>query len=297
MSGVLTRPVVGRFTATSESSNSSGEPIPCPEESSRQQSSRRLSLVVEYDGSCYQGFQLQSGQPTIQGEIEKALNRLTGENIRVRAASRTDSGAHAQGQVVDFLTRAGYPVGVFPRALNYYLPADIKIQAAYQMTLEFHSRRDASSRTYRYLILNRPWPSPLHRHTHCWVKETLDVGKMSAAAQSLVGSHDFRPLALGHPEDKSAVRQVSRWEVWREEDRVIIECEANGFLRHQIRRADAILVEIGKGGWPENLVEGTLQGRLPQGMVIPSLPARGLCLMKVTYPDFWSKVIASDETD
>jgi tRNA pseudouridine38-40 synthase len=251
---------------------------------------------VEYDGTRYQGFQLQSSQPTIQGEIEQALNRFTGEDIRIRAASRTDAGAHAQGQVVDFLTRARYPVGSFPRALNYYLPADIKIQAAYQVTPEFHSRRYASSRTYRYQILNRRWPSPLYRHTHCWIKESLSVEKMAAAAQGLVGSHDFRPLAAGHPEDKSAVRSVSRWEVWREGDRVIIESEANGFLRHQIRRANAILVEIGKGRWPEKIIEAALQGRLPGGVATPSLPARGLCLMKVTYPDFWSKVVASDET-
>jgi tRNA pseudouridine38-40 synthase len=290
--------VVDRAIARSESRDNSEKPACCPEEAAdQQQPNRRLALVVEYDGSRYLGFQLQAGQPTIQGEIEAALTRFTGENIRVRAASRTDSSAHAQGQVVDFLTRASYPVGSFPRALNYYLPADIKIQAAYQVALEFHSRRDASSRTYRYYILNRPWPSPLHRQTHCWIKETLNVEKMAAAAQDLVGSHDFRPLAVGHPEDKSAVRSVSRWEVWREGDRVIIECEANAFLRHQIRRANAILVEIGKGRWPEKIVQGILKGGWPEGAVLPSLPGRGLCLIKVTYPDFWSKVIASDETD
>lgn len=281
----------------SETRNNAGKSASSPEEAAGQPPSRRLALVVEYDGSRYPGFQLQSGQPTIQGEIEEALSKFTGENIRIRAASRTDSGAHAQGQVVDFLTRARYPVGNFPRALNYYLPPDIKIQAAYQVAPEFHSRRDASSRTYRYYILNRLCPSPLHRYTHCWIRETLNVEKMAAAAQGLVGSHDFRPLAVGHPEDKSAVRSVRRWEVWREGEQIIIECEANAFLRHQIRRANAILVEIGKGRWPEQMVTNTLQGRLPPGAVVPSLPARGLCLMKVTYSDFWSKVIASDETD
>jgi tRNA pseudouridine38-40 synthase len=289
--------VIDQAIFKSESKYNLGKPAPGPEDVAGQQPNRRIALMLEYDGSHYLGFQLQSGQPSIQGEIEEALNKFTGENIRIRAASRTDSGAHAQGQVVDFLTRASYPVGNFPKALNYYLPPDIKIQAAYQVAPEFHSRRDASSRTYRYHILNRPRPSPLHRHTDCWIKETLNIQKMTLAARGLVGSHDFRPLAVGHPEDKSAVRSVSRWEVWREGERVIIECEANAFLRHQIRRANAILVEIGKGRWPEKMVTDTLQSRLPQGVVVPSLPARGLCLMKVTYPNFWSKVIASDETD
>jgi tRNA pseudouridine38-40 synthase len=252
---------------------------------------------VEYDGTHYAGFQLQLQQPTIQGEIERALNRFTGETVRIRGASRTDSGAHAHGQVVDFLTTAPYPISYFPRALNYYLPSDIKVQAAYEMVLDFHSRRDAASRTYRYSILNREWPSPLERHSQHWVRESLDLEKMNRAAQSLVGVHDFRPLAAGHPENESAVRDVIRWEVRHADETVVIECQANGFLRHQIRRANAALVEIGKGRWPEEIIKDTLANRLPEGADWPSLPARGLCLMKVTYPDFWSKVRTSDETE
>ncbi len=254
-------------------------------------------MIVEYDGAGYAGFQLQLGQPSVQGAIEKALTDFTGENIRIRGASRTDSGAHANGQVVDFLTQSAYPVNVFPKALNNYLPPDIKVQAPYEVALDFHSRRDASSRTYRYNVLNRQWPSPLRRRTHHLVKEALDTNSMSVAAQSLVGVHDFRPIAVGHPADQSAVRNVVWWDVCREDDTVVIECEASGFLRHQIRQANAILVEVGKGKWPEHIVKDTLESKLPEGLVWPSLPARGLCLMKVTYPDFWDKVKASDETD
>jgi tRNA pseudouridine38-40 synthase len=252
---------------------------------------------VEYDGTRYAGFQLQAHQPTIQGEIEQALIKFTGESMRIRAASRTDSGAHARGQVVDFLTAASYPISYFPRALNYYLPPDIKVQTAYEMVPDFHSRRDAVARTYRYSILNREWPSPLERHSRHWVREPLNVDKMDRAAQSLMGVHDFRPLAAGHSENKSAVRNVIRWAVWREDETVIIECQANGFLRHQIRRANAALVEIGKGRWSEEIIKDTLEGRLPEGVDWPSLPAKGLCLMKVTYPDFWSKVRILDETE
>jgi tRNA pseudouridine38-40 synthase len=254
---------------------------------------RRLALVIEYDGTRYVGFQFQVGQLTIQGQVERALARFTGESIRIRAASRTDSGAHAKGQVVDFLTHSRYPVDHFPRALNFYLPADIRVQAAYEVAPEFHSRRHAISRTYRYSILNRCWPSPLRRYTYHWVKNPLDVTKMAAAAQSLVGSHDFRPLAVGMPQqdgglspsDRSTVRAVSRWDVWREDDTVIIECEANGFLRHQIRRANALLIEIGRGRWPEGTMNDVLHCKLTGEIEWSSVPARGLCLLKVTYPN------------
>lgn len=254
-------------------------------------------MIVEYDGTQYVGFQIQPDQSTIQGAIEQALSAFTGEQIRIRGASRTDSGAHATGQVVDFITGANHPVGIFPRALNYYLPPDIKVQAAFQVTADFHSRKNAASRLYRYQILNRAWPSPLGRQTEHWVRENLDTDTMSQAAQYLVGIHDFRPLALSHPTEKSAVRQVMRWDVRREHEAIIIECEANGFLKHQIRRANAILIEVGKGKWPASIVKDTLDCKLPEGLVWPMLPARGLCLIQVKYLDFWDKVKATDETD
>ena len=165
---------------------------------------RRLALIVEYDGSNYAGFQLQAGQATIQGEIEKSLSKFTGESIRIRGASRTDSGAHAKGQVVDFQTCSVHPVDHFPRALNYYLPRDVQVLNAYDVPMEFNSRRDAVSRTYRYYILNRDWPSPLLRHTHLWVREELRVSRMATAACSLVGRHDFRCVHFGDIHQKGA---------------------------------------------------------------------------------------------
>ena len=247
-----------------------------------------MALVLEYDGAGYAGFQLQNGQPTIQGEIEEALKRFTGESIRIRGASRTDAGAHAQGQVVDFLTASPHPIDLFPRALNYYLPKDIQVQAAHHMAGDFHSRKHASARTYRYNVLNRPWPSPLARNRWFWVRGDLNVERMASAAQSLVGQHDFRPLAPGFPAEKSADRRVTRWDVWREDEAVIFECEANGFLKHQIRRTNGLLLAVGKGRWPASVVADVLTGKCEEEIGWPSIPARGLCLMKVTYPDFLS---------
>ena len=247
---------------------------------------QRLALVVEYDGTNYKGFQLQSVHPTIQGEIESGLAKFTGERIRVRGASRTDAGAHARGQVVDFLTASGHALESFPKALNYYLPQDIKVQSASQVPLDFNSRRNATSRTYRYNILVAPWPSPLRRTTHYWVRQELLVSDMAQAAQSLVGVHDFRALAAGHPKDKSAVRIAYRWDVWQEADTVIIECEANGFLRHQIRKANSILVQVGLGNYPESpesAVIECLKGEPANRVKAPILPPHGLCLMQVKY--------------
>jgi len=182
--------------------------------------------------------------------------------------------------MVDFLTATLHPLERFAPALNYHLPNDINVIGAYRVDEEFNSRRCALSRTYQYSILNRPVPSPLRRHTHLWIRENLDAEKMAEAAQLLVGVHDFRFLAVGHPQDRSAVREVFRWEVARSEETIIIECEASGFLKQQIRKANGILTEIGRGKYPVNKVTEALAG---DASGIPLLPAHGLCLISVKY--------------
>ena len=243
------------------------------------------------------GFQLQRNLPTIQGEIEKSLTKFTGENIRIRGASRTDSGAHAKGQVVDFSTRSGNKVELFPPGLNFYLQQDIRVQTAYQMTPEFHARKGAHSRTYEYNILNRQWPSPLGRHSSFWVRAPLDVDRMREAAKHLVGRHDFRALSPSFDPNRSAVRTVYRWEIRRQYNDVVIECEASGFLRHLIRRANALLIEIGKGKWPVDQIRRVLDDPGSEKIEWTSAPAYGLCLVKVSYPNFWSQVCKENETD
>ena len=227
---------------------------------------------------------MQLNQPTIQGALEEALKRFTGENIRIRGASRTDSGAHAQGQVVDFLTGSRHPAERFPAALNFFLADDIRVLWAVPVAEGFHSRRSALSRVYQYRILARKEPSALRRHTQLWVREPLDTKRMAEAAQALVGTHDFRVIAPSHPKDRSAVRIVSRWEVRQDADTVVIECEANGFLKQQIRKANGILLEIGKGKRQVELMRRALEGTEDVSDV-PVLSARGLCLMEVKYPD------------
>jgi len=186
---------------------------------------------------------------------------------------------------VDFLTHTTHSLRKFGPALNYFLPEDIRVRAAYQVTEDFSSRHNALSRVYQYRILNRQAPSALRRHTHFWVREWLDAELMAEAAESLVGTHDFRMLASGHPLDKSAVRKVHRWEVTRQGDTVVIECEANGFLKQQIRKANGILTEIGKKRQSVDLVNRVLESDSRVRESTPLLPAYGLCLIKVKYPE------------
>ena len=245
---------------------------------------RRVAMVVEYQGTNYNGFQLQLNQPTIQGALEESLFRFTGERIRIRGASRTDSGAHAEGQVVDFQISSRHPAHRLPQALNYSLPEDIRVLCAIEVDGEFHSRRSAVGRLYRYRILAREYPTALLRLTRLWVRQPLNIERMRVAAQDLVGTHDFRAIASGHPKDRSAVRYVSRWDVAQDGDEITIECQANGFLKQQIRKANGILVQIGKEKQPVDLVRRTLE-RCEDVPDIPLLAARGLCLIKVNYPE------------
>ena len=255
---------------------------------------RRVALVVAYEGGDYAGFQLQANAPTIQGELERAIARLTGEAVRLRAASRTDAGAHALGQIVDFTTRCVHLPDVIRGAMNHYLPDAIRVLTASDVPPEFHARRSATRRDYRYSILNRPIPSPLLRRTHHVEPWPLNLTAMQRAADSLLGVRDFRQIATGHPAERSAVRKVYQWGVKRhpaEPDVIIIDCAANGFLRHQIRRANAVLVEIGKGRLPAHAMADTLAGRAQRQLVknprqIATLPAKGLCLQRVHYPEY-----------
>lgn len=261
---------------------------------------RRIALTLAYDGAGYAGFQLQANAPTIQGELETAIARMTGETIRIRGASRTDAGAHAGGQVVDFLTRKSFSEEVFRRGINHHLPEAIRILTATCVPQVFHSRRSAVLRRYRYCILNHRHPSPLLRHSHHHVAEPLNVQLMQQAASSLIGIRDFRQISTGHPENQSAIRRVSRWDIYQNptDDLIIINCAANGFLRHQIRRANAILVEIGRLKQPVHAMAEALAGRQPFPGQIAALPAHGLCLVSVHYPEYDDllKVNDYDET-
>ena len=250
---------------------------------------RRVALVVSYDGTDYAGFQSQVGAPTVQDEVETAVARLTGTPTRIRGASRTDAGAHACGQVVDFTTESELDTAVFVRGMNYYLPEAVRVLSALDAPLDFHSRYDAAHREYRYSILNREVASPLLRRTHHLETTPLELDRIERAAPSLLGIRDFRRVSAAYPAGRSTVRRVFKWEASRHRsipDVITIDCVANGFLRHQIRRVNATLVEIGKGTLPIHAMAEALAGSTPNQRQIRTLPAKGLSLKSVHYPGY-----------
>ena len=159
----------------------------------------RLALTIEYEGTHYHGFQYQVNAPSIQGELEQAIERLTGERVRVKGAGRTDAGVHAEAQVVVFDTSSDRSTQTFVNALNHYLPQDIAVKQAHIVKPDFDPRRNALKRTYRYSILNCETPSPLTRRFSYHIRNTLDLSRMQEAAGLFIGEHDFRRFAAPLP--------------------------------------------------------------------------------------------------
>lgn len=188
--------------------------------------------------------------------------------------------------MVDFQTRALFTTETFVKGLNWHLPPEVRVRGAWDTSLDFNSRRDAVSRVYRYTLLNARWPSALLRDFSHHVPQPLDVEIIGEAAGYLHGTHDFSAFTVSLPPRRTTVRRVRRWDVWREGELVLIESEANGFLPHQIRRTNGLLVEIGLGRLPVERIKAIIDGTLKEPVQAPLLPAKGLCLMNVNYREF-----------
>jgi tRNA pseudouridine38-40 synthase len=246
---------------------------------------RTVILVLEYDGADYHGSQYQANAPTVQGEMEKALQQLTGEKTRIKAASRTDAGVHACGQVVSFRTEATLPLGAFVDGLNHFLPRDIAVKAAYPAAGPFDVRRRAISREYRYYILNSPTRSPLRQGFSCRVAGPLDAAAMDRACRALVGRHDFASFvaSAGTARTKRTVRDVYQAEVTRDGDMIVLDMTANSFLPHQVRNTAGTLIRVGQGKLSVDEFYSIVAAANP-GLAGPMAPAGGLCLVRVNYP-------------
>jgi tRNA pseudouridine38-40 synthase len=243
----------------------------------------RLWARVEYDGTDFFGFQFQTDERTVQGEIERALEAVTGRATRVIGAGRTDRGVHARGQVISFEVAWRHALQDLQRAVNAVLAADVTLLAMGQAPEGFHPRFSALARTYRYTVLNQPERSPLDRRRAWQVSQGLDKAQMDRASHRVMGSHDFSSFGRP-PQGENALRIVHRAE-WKRRDRYLtFDIEANAFLYRMVRTMVGMLVLVGKGQISPDEFEVILKSR-DRSLVKLVAPAHGLCLMQVDYPE------------
>jgi tRNA pseudouridine38-40 synthase len=245
----------------------------------------RVILIIEYDGTDYHGSQSQVNAPTIQGEIEKALKKLTGERIRIKIASRTDAGVHARGQVVGFDSGAKLPLKSFIDGLNHYLPKDIAVKEAFKAEADFDVRRRAVSREYRYYIYNSPTRSPLRQGFSWRVAGKLDIAAMNRACEALIGRHDFASFVASAEtaRQKRTVRDIFKAAITQDGEMAVFDIIANSFLPHQVRNMIGSLIKVGQDKMTVTEFKSMVESRTP-GLAGPTAPAEGLCLVQVNYP-------------
>ncbi len=246
---------------------------------------RRVALLLEYQGTAYGGSQYQANAPTVQGALERALSRLTGEPIRVAMAGRTDAGVHARGQVASFVTASRRSLDVFVRGANALLAGDIAVRAGAEAPPGFDVRRHAVSRWYRYTLHVGAQRPALNRQVVWHIGPRVDMEAVSEAARALRGRHDFAAFtAPSEAARRRTERRVHVAKLRRVKDLAVFEIEANAFLPHMVRRIMGALVDVGQGKRPPAYVEELLRQGRP-GEASRTAPARGLCLMKVRYED------------
>jgi tRNA pseudouridine38-40 synthase len=243
---------------------------------------RRLAIGIEYDGTNYNGWQNQSHAPSIQASLNKALSYVADETIACIGAGRTDSGVHAAGQVAHFDTRADRNPRSWLLGINSNLADDINVLWVKPVANEFHARYSAVSRSYRYVILNRPVRSALSRLGAWWVREPLDIETMSVAARYLVGTHDFSSFRASGCQAKSPVRELRRLEIRGFDQWINVECEANAFLHHMVRNIMGSLVRVGRGEAEPEWIQTLLEAR-DRRLADITAPAAGLILEHVGY--------------
>lgn len=247
---------------------------------------RNIALVLEYDGTDLVGSQFQVDRRTVQGELEAAWHRLTGEQARWTFAGRTDAGVHALGQVANFRTATQLDLLTIQRALNALLPADIAVRRAREVADHFHARYSAIRRTYRYLLLTERSRSPLLCRRALHIAAPLEIRSMAQALKQLEGLHDF--AAFASTPQGSTMREcfVAECHTFEQHGRqmLAVDLQANGFLRHMVRTIVGTLLLIGQGKQTVEDMGRILKSR-DRTQAGPTAPPHGLYLMSVTYPD------------
>ena len=245
----------------------------------------RYRLTLEYDGGPYKGFQAQGDLPTVQGAVERAVLAFSGETLRLQAAGRTDTGVHATGQVVHVDLSKDWPALTVRNALNAHLVDEAVVVLEAEVAPEgWHARFSATERRYLYRILNRPAPPALDRGRVWHVRTPLDAAAMHAAAQALVGHHDFTTFRDLACQAKSPVKTLDLAEVSRRGEEVWLRFASRSFLHRQVRSMTGTLAEVGVGRWTAQDVKAALEAR-DRRACGPVAPASGLSLTGVAYAE------------
>lgn len=243
----------------------------------------RYRLTIEYDGTPFVGWQVQPEGVSIQGALEAAVLKLTGEPARMRGAGRTDAGVHARGQVAHFDLAREWPPDKLRDGLNFYLkPQPIVVLAASAAPADFDARFSATARHYLYRILARRSPPALGRNRVWWIPRAIDADAMRDAASTLIGRHDFTTFRAVQCQAKSPIRTLDRLDVTQEGDEIRISASARSFLHNQVRSMVGSLKLVGDGKWTRDDLRMALEAR-DRTACGPVAPAAGLYLMAVDY--------------
>jgi len=248
---------------------------------------RQIKLTLSYDGTDFLGWQVQAEGATIQGALATAIGRVTGEKVLPQGSGRTDAGVHALGQVASFATASTIPVSNLRTALNDVLPAAIRVLDSQEVAADFHARKSAVGKTYRYRIFRGEVCPPFLARYVWHYPYPLDEAAMAGAAAGAAGEHDFTSFAAVDPErdageGKSNVREIfsSQWS--RQGEEFVYEVRGNGFLHHMVRNLVGTFTLAGKGSLNDKGIRGILQAK-DRSAAGATAPARGLYLVRVDY--------------
>ena len=244
---------------------------------------KNFKITIEYDGSSYHGWQRQTSDRTIQGEIEKALMTMTEEKVALIGSGRTDAGVHAFGKVANFHYDKALSPGNFQKGLNSLLPEDIVITACKQVPEKFHARYDVKSKTYHYRVLNRNLPAAIFRQYAWYIRKRLDLDAMVGSLRYIIGTHDFKAFeGTGSPR-ANAIRSVNHADLVKTEyGYLVFKIEGNGFLRFMVRNIVGTLVDVGIGKNTPLDFNRILISK-DRNLAGITAPAHGLFLMHVNY--------------
>ena len=243
---------------------------------------RTILLILEYDGTAYAGWQVQPNGLAVQEVVEKALAEILGHAVRIHSSGRTDAGVHARGMAAHFQTETNLPIKAFREGVNTFLPQDIAVREVREVPADFHARFSSQGKWYRYTIYQNEVRSPLAARFAWSLRGTLDLDLMRAAAEALVGEHDFSSFRSSGCAAKTTVRDIFSIDISSDKEFTHIDVRGSGFLKNMVRMLVGTLVDVGLGRRSVDDVAKLVTGA--DGMLCgQTAPAHGLCLQEVWY--------------